>query len=84
MPNQRIFKEFFLGHKVKQGLEGEADDGNISPVLVFWQDNSRPVIRKGPHAVRFNPIKQRKNQTGNSSGDRIDETVSFHRRMDLI
>jgi len=78
MPNQRIFEEFFLGHKVKQGLEGEADDGNISPVLMLGKNDSGPRIRKSLSPIGLDLIKNGENQSGNPSGQEVDERVSSH------
>ena len=80
MPNQRIFEEFFLGHKVKHGLEGEADDGNISPVLVLGKNDSGPVIRKSLSPIGFDLIKNGENQSGNPSGQKINNRTPSHHR----
>jgi hypothetical protein len=66
--NQRIFKEFPLGHKVKQWLEGETDDRNICPVLVLRENDDRSVKRGNLFLFRFNPIKDGKNQLSNPLG----------------
>ena len=81
MSNQRVFEEFFLSHKVKQGFESEADDGDIGPVLVFWENDSWPMIRKNLPPIGFDPIKYGENQSGNPPGDRIDERVPSHREI---
>ena len=56
--NQGIFEEFLLGHKVKQWLEGQADDRDIGPVLMFGEDDHWPLIRKRCLCFYLDPIKK--------------------------
>jgi len=57
MSNQRIFEEFFLCHKVKERLEGEANDGNISPILMLWENDSGSMVRKSFPLIGIDLIK---------------------------
>lgn len=78
MPNERIFEELPLGHKVEQGSERETDDGDIHPVLMLRENNRRPVIRKSLLPLDLKVIKDGEDHLGRSFGDKIDKGVSFH------
>jgi hypothetical protein len=55
--DQRICEKLLLGHKVKEWDKGNADDGNISPVLVLGENNQGPLIRKNLFSLGLNEIK---------------------------
>jgi hypothetical protein len=55
--DQGIFEELPLGYKVKEWCKGNADDGDISPVLVFGENDQRPLIGKNPLSLGLNEIK---------------------------
>jgi hypothetical protein len=78
--NQGIFKKLSLRHKIKQGLEGEADDGDIRPVLVFRKDDGRAMIREYFSPLGLHPIENGENESGHLFGDGIDEGASSHPR----
>jgi len=63
---------------VKQGLEGEANDGNISPILVLGENDSGPMVRKSLPLIGFDLIKNGENQSGNPSGQEINKRVPSH------
>jgi hypothetical protein len=75
IPNQWVFEEFLLGHKVKQWLEDEADDRDIGPVLVLGKNDHRSVIRKRHSPLRLDPVKNGKSQLGDAFGHRIDDGI---------
>jgi hypothetical protein len=76
--DQGIFEELSLSHKVKERGKGDADDGDIGPVLVLGKNDHRPLIRKNFLSLGFDAIKNGKNQLSNSSGHTIDKGVSSH------
>jgi hypothetical protein len=69
---ERIFEEFFLGNKVKEGLEGQAHQGNIGPVLVFGKNNHGSVAKKSALRFDFNPIEHGQYPPGHLSGNTVD------------
>ena len=56
--DQGIFEELFFGHKVKEWCKGNADDGDIGPVLVLGENDHRPLIRKDLLPLGPNEIKK--------------------------
>jgi len=81
--NQGVFKKLSLGHKIKQGLEGEADDGDIRPVLVFRKDDRRAMIRETFSPLGLHPIENGENESGNPFGCEVDEGTSSHHSSGL-
>jgi hypothetical protein len=79
MPNERIFEELLFGHKVEQGSERETNDRNIRPILVFGENDRRPLIRKSLLPLDFKVIKDGEDHLGRFFGDRVDKGVSFHK-----
>jgi hypothetical protein len=57
--NQWVFEEFLLGHKVKQGLEGETDDRDVGPVLMLGKNDHRSMIREDRSLLSLDPVKYR-------------------------
>jgi hypothetical protein len=82
MPNERIFEELPLGHKVEQRTERKADDRDIHPILMLRENNRRPVIRKGLLPLDFKVIKDGEDHLGRSFSDRVDKGVSLHAHPD--
>jgi hypothetical protein len=78
MPNERIFEELPLGHKVEQRTERKADDRDIRPILMLRENDRRPVIRKSFLPLDLKVIKDGEDHLGRSFGDRVDKGVSFH------
>jgi hypothetical protein len=76
--NQGIFEEFLLGHKVKQWIEGKADDRYIGPVLMFGENDHRSIIGEVGFPLGLDPIKNREDPSGNPSGRRIDKQIPSH------
>jgi len=74
--NQWVFEEFLLGHKVKQWLEGKADDRDVGPVLMLGKNDHRSMIRKRRSLLSLDPVKNGKKQSGSTFGYRIDDGVS--------
>jgi hypothetical protein len=78
LPDQGISKKFFLRYKVEQRFKGEADNGNIGPILMLRQNDSRPVSRKITTHLGLNPVEHGENSTCNPFGCEVDEGISFH------
>jgi hypothetical protein len=76
--DQGIFEKLFFGHKVKEWCKGNADDGDIGPVLVLGENDHGSLIGKDFLPLRFDAIKNGKNQLGNPFSYGIDNRVSFH------
>jgi hypothetical protein len=71
-------EEFLLGHKVKQWLEGQADDRYIGPVLMFGEDDHWPLIRKRCLCLYLDPIKKGEHHSDNPFGHEIDDGIPFY------
>ena len=78
MPNERILEELALGHKVEQRSKRESNDRNVRPVLVFGENDRRPVIRKSLFPFDLKVIKDGEDHLGRSLGKEIDKGASFH------
>ncbi len=78
LSNQRVSEEFFLSDKVKQGLEGKADDRNIGPVLMLGEYDHRSVLRQGCPLLGLDPVKKGKDPLCDSSRRCVDKGISFH------
>jgi len=59
-------------------MEGEADEGDICPILMFRQDDCRALSRKNRLPFDFDPVKKRENDLSNLSCDGIDDGISSH------
>jgi len=79
MPNERIFEELPLGHKVEQRTERKADDRDIHPILMLRENDRRPVIRKSFLPLDLKVIKDGEDHLGRSFGEGVDKGVSFHK-----
>ena len=82
MPNERILEELALGHKVEQRSKRESNDRNVRPVLVFGENDRRPVIRKSLFPFDLKVIKDREDHLGRFLGEGIDKGASFHAHLD--
>jgi hypothetical protein len=82
-PEDGIFEKFLLSNKVKKGLEGQANEGNIGPVLVFGKYNHGSVVKKSALRFDLNPIEDGQDQTGNLPGNVVDERAPSHRSFRL-
>jgi len=78
MPNERILEELALGHKVEQRSKRETNDRNVRPVLVFGENDRRPVIRKSLFPFDLKVIKDGEDHLGRFLGEGIDKGASFH------
>jgi hypothetical protein len=76
--NQGIFEEFLLGHKVKQWLEGQADDRDIGPVLMFGEDDHWPLIRKRCLCLYLDPIKKGEDALSHLSSCDVNKGIPLH------
>jgi hypothetical protein len=84
MPNERIFEELPLGHKVEQRPERKADDRDIHPILMLRENDRRPVIRKSFLPLDLKVIKDGEDHLGRSFGEGIDKEVSFHNHFQIL
>jgi len=73
-----IMEEFILGHEIKRKFEGEADKGNIRPVLMLRKNNGRSVQDRSLLHLGLDPIQNRENRLANPLGDGIDKRVPSH------
>jgi hypothetical protein len=75
-------KKFSLGDKIERKMKGEADEGNIGPVLVLGQNDKSALKRKTVFPLRLNPIEGRENQSGNPLRYGIDEVAPAQHHSD--
>jgi hypothetical protein len=73
-----IFEEFLFGNEVKEGLESQAHQGNIGPVLVFGKNDHGSAVRENALGFDLNPIEDGENPTSNLPGKLVDEGAPFH------
>jgi hypothetical protein len=78
MPNERIFEELPLGHKVEQRTERKADDRDIHPILMLRENDRRPVIRKSFLPLDLKVIKDGEDHLGNPPGKLVDDRAPSH------
>jgi hypothetical protein len=71
-------EELFLGHKVKERGENNAEDRDIGPILVLGENDHRPIARKDPLAFDLNSVKNGKNDFRNLFSQGVDKRISVH------